>query len=95
MIRRSRHEPSRLRYCQEFVAVPRAKKEKSTPRGVEQVKDSTGKTKSSQAGGAESGALCVGLGLNDPDIAELVGCWADLPDAVRAGVVAMVRAAKG
>ncbi len=29
---------------------------------------------------------------NDPDLAAVVEAWADLPDAVRAGIVAMVRA---
>jgi len=69
--------------------------EKSTPRGVEQVDDSTGKTKISQAGGAESGALYAELALNDPELAELIRSWADLPDTVRAGVLMMVRAAAG
>jgi hypothetical protein len=29
----------------------------------------------------------------DPDLARLVAAWADLPPAIRAGIVAMVKAA--
>jgi hypothetical protein len=32
---------------------------------------------------------------NDPDLAAVVAAWSDLPEAVRAGIVAMVKAASG
>ncbi len=32
---------------------------------------------------------------NDPDLAAVVAAWADLPNAVRAGILAMVRVAGG
>jgi hypothetical protein len=31
----------------------------------------------------------------DPDLARIVAAWPSLPDAVRAGIVAMVKAASG
>ena len=31
---------------------------------------------------------------NDPDLAAVVEAWSELPEAVRAGIVAMVKAAK-
>jgi hypothetical protein len=39
-------------------------------------------------------AFCVALlGRESPDLAALVEAWADLPDAIRAGIVAMVKTA--
>ena len=32
---------------------------------------------------------------NDPDLAVVIGAWPELPDAVRAGILAMVKASKG
>jgi len=32
---------------------------------------------------------------NDPDLAALIAAWPDLPDPVRAGINAMVQAARG
>ena len=45
----------------------------------------------SEQNGAESGALC----LTDPDLALVIDAWAFLPDAMKAGILAMVRAARG
>jgi len=43
---------------------------------------------------AERVAFCVALlGRESPDLAALVEAWADLPDAIRAGIVAMVKTA--
>jgi hypothetical protein len=40
-------------------------------------------------------ARCVALlGRNSPELALVVEAWPDLPDAVRAGILAMVRAAR-
>ncbi len=40
-------------------------------------------------------ASCLALSVqNDPDLAAVVETWADLPEAVRVGIVAMVKAAK-
>ena len=32
------------------------------------------------------------LAHEDPDLAELIGAWSALPDAIKAGIIAMVRA---
>ncbi len=47
---------------------------------------------------ANKGSLAPSLphdNQTDPDLALIVERWADLPPAVRAGIVAMVRAAAG
>jgi hypothetical protein len=41
-------------------------------------------------GGAESGALAA----IDPNLAAVVAAWPTLPEAIRAGIAAMVRAAQ-
>jgi hypothetical protein len=33
--------------------------------------------------------------IGDPELADIVRAWSELPSAVRAGIVAMVRAARG
>jgi len=47
----------------------------------------------SQPSGAESGALGAPETLADPDLRAVVEGWPELPEAVRAGIVAMVQAA--
>jgi hypothetical protein len=32
---------------------------------------------------------------SDPDLAAIVAAWSELPEAIRAGIMAMVRAASG
>jgi len=46
----------------------------------------------SDQGGAESGAPGAQLAPIDPELAAVVAAWADLPDAVRTGILAMVQA---
>jgi len=46
-------------------------------------------------GGAESGAVAAQVGPIDSDLALLVERWDALPEALRAGIVAMVKAAEG
>ena len=43
-------------------------------------------------GGAECGALPATATAADADLAEVIAAWPTLPRAVRAGVLAMVRA---
>ena len=43
-------------------------------------------------GGAESGALTPNI---SPALAALIDAWPTLPEAIRAGILAMVRAAGG
>ena len=58
--------------------------------GLEPVKDSCMNTHVSLLSGAECGAY-----LNDADLEVVVGAWGKLPSALKAGIVAMVRAADG
>lgn len=52
------------------------------------------KTAVSEAGGAFGGALETGKPHGDPDLALIVGQWAALPEALKAGIVAMVKAVR-
>ena len=45
--------------------------------------------------GARGGALESEIGVSDPDLAVIIERWEALPRAVRAGILAMVRAAGG
>ena len=56
--------------------------------GLEPVKDSCRNTHVSLLSGAECGAY-----LNDVDLSAVVNAWSKLPSALKAGIVAMVRAA--
>lgn len=62
-------------------------------RGLEHTDNSTEKARSLQAGGAECGALGAPNLPDDPDLRQIADAWADLPPALRAGIVAMVGAA--
>jgi hypothetical protein len=46
-------------------------------------------------GGAKSGALAIQTGSIDPALATLIEAWPKLPEPIRAGILAMVRAAGG
>jgi hypothetical protein len=46
-------------------------------------------------GGAKSGALAPENPAIDPALAALIDAWPTLPEAIRAGILAMVRAAGG
>ncbi len=61
------------------------------PRGSELSQQSPGKSQFSSAGGAKSGAVGA---LIDTDLQAVVAAWPALPDAVKAGILAMIRAAK-
>ncbi len=49
------------------------------------------KTTVSEPGGAESGVHAAPTAVHDPDLAAVVKVWPKLPEAVRAGIVAMVK----
>jgi hypothetical protein len=49
----------------------------------------------SAQGGAESGALALTNHAIDPALASVIRAWPTLPEAIRAGILAMVRAAGG
>jgi hypothetical protein len=61
--------------------------------GIETPANSLGNNTVSPLGGAESGAKTTKIDRNDPDLALVVERWDNLPEAVRAGIVAMVKAA--
>jgi len=49
------------------------------------------KTALSQQGGAES----VALSVTDPGLAAIIEAWSKLPEAMKAGILAMVKATGG
>lgn len=68
--------------------------------GLEPSPFPTGNTRVSESGGSNSGNEEAGEGVptppvkpTDPDLAAVVAVWPDLPPALRAGIVAMVKAA--
>lgn len=65
-----------------------------TPRGFETPPQNTDHTAFSGEGAAKSGAVhhCQELPA-DPDLARLVEAWPELPQPIRAAIVAMVDAA--
>lgn len=70
--------------------------------GLEQPPETTGNTGVSLPSGAKCGALSSDSVPNptltkptDPELAAVVAAWPDLPPAIRAGVLALVRAAGG
>jgi hypothetical protein len=69
--------------------------------GFEPMSFPSGNAGGSASGGSKSGnnAACSGAERDieavpaDPDLAAVVAAWADLPPALRAGILAMVKAA--
>lgn len=64
--------------------------------GLESLRDSAGKRGVAESGGNKSGnkdAPGVVLEPIDPGLSEVVAAWPTLPPAIRAGVVALVKAA--
>ncbi len=47
------------------------------------------------SGGAESGADSADLAQIDSDLQHIIDAWPDLPEPIKAGVLAMVKAANG
>ena len=79
---------------------------KVTPRGFEPLFKSSGNMNIPHLGSAKSGAYlsdftsqdaasppCEPPTPTDPDLSAVVNAWAKLPSALKAGIVAMVRAA--
>jgi hypothetical protein len=65
----------------------------STLRGVAQSADSPGKTGFLQEGGADSGALGASELPTDPTLAAVIQAWPTLAEPIKAGILAIVKAA--
>jgi hypothetical protein len=60
--------------------------------GVELPQENTGNTEIRNQSGAESGALGAREAPLDPDLLAVVDAWPALPESVKAGILAMIRA---
>ncbi|WP_372922185.1 hypothetical protein [Roseovarius sp.] len=65
------------------------------PEGTEHPQQNSGETAHSHSGGAESGARPDLSPIVAPELAGLIDAWADLPEPVRRGILAMAEASKG
>jgi hypothetical protein len=58
-----------------------------------QTPENIGKSGTSADAGADAGALETRTEHFGPDLQAIIDAWATLPDAIKAGILAMVRAA--
>lgn len=63
--------------------------------GLEQSHESAGKTGAHAPGRAESGAVGARLAPSDPALAAVVEAWPTLSDAVKTGILALLKAHGG
>ena len=70
-------------------------KMKRGPEGQEQGADSAGKMAICESGAAESGAVGARDGDFPADLRAIIDAWPGLADAVKADILAMIRAADG
>jgi hypothetical protein len=70
------------------------------PEGLEPSRFPAGNSRVSEPGGSKSGNKDAPFGIStgelrptDPELAAVAAAWPDLPAALRAGILAMVRAA--
>jgi hypothetical protein len=68
---------------------------KSGEGGIRTLHEIPAKTALAVEGGAKSGALATEPRSIDPGLANLIDAWPTLPEAIRAGILALVRAAGG
>ena len=72
--------------------------EDTAPLGCEHLQDSSGNSQIPTEGGAKPGAPDAPKPANTPalypDLAEVANAWPTLPPAIRAGILAMIQAAK-
>jgi len=64
------------------------------PTGLEPPPQNTRKQAVSEAGGAKSGALSTNLIPVDSDQQRILDAWPTLPEPLRAGILAMIEAAR-
>jgi hypothetical protein len=62
--------------------------------GIEPAPKSSGNSGGRDQSGAECGALAAPEASLDPDLAAVVDAWPTLPAAIKAGILAMIGAAK-
>ena len=62
--------------------------------GLELSQESSENSIVDEQGGAESGALGAQNGPIGPDLAVVVEAWPGLPEAIKVGILAMIRAAR-
>ena len=63
--------------------------------GFEHPPYSSGNTGVAAESGAESGALDAESRSEDPELGTIIDAWPTLPDALKAGILAMIRATGG
>jgi hypothetical protein len=82
--------------CKGFDADRRSMSEpvKVEAAGIEPGQKSSGNRGVGNQSGAECGALGARDAPLDPDLAAVVDAWPALPAAIKAGILAMIRAAK-
>lgn len=68
---------------------------KADGEGFEPAPKTSGKQGVADKSGAESGALDAEIEPKDPELEAIIDAWLGLPELVKAGIVAMVRAAGG
>ncbi|TWU06886.1 hypothetical protein CA54_52880 [Symmachiella macrocystis] len=61
--------------------------------GIEPDPKSSGNRGGGDQSGAESGALNVQNAPTDPDLQVIIDAWPALPEAIKVGILAMIRAA--
>lgn len=61
--------------------------------GIRTFQENTENSNNPSQSGAESGAVGAQSDVTDPDLAGVVKAWPTLPAPIRAGIVAMVKAA--
>ena len=61
--------------------------------GLEHTLNSSEQHAVSEIGGAESGAVAAETSSIDPDLQAVIEAWPMLPEAIKAGILAMARAA--
>jgi len=64
-------------------------------RGLEQEPETSEKSVVASSGAAESGAVGAVTESLDPRLRDLTKLWSNLPEVVKAGITAMVRACYG